>query len=117
MIPPEADAAFAANMEGVLDAYARPHYPARPLVAVDEGGKQLVGDVREPFACAARLTSEAGPRVPAQRHGEPALAVEPLSGWRHAEVAERKTAAGFAKFLRRASGTRRPSGSCWCATT
>ena len=36
-------------MEDVLDTYARPYDPARPVVCVDEGGKQLIGDVREPL--------------------------------------------------------------------
>ena len=36
-------------MEDVLDVYARPLDPARPVVCVDEGGKQLIGDVREPL--------------------------------------------------------------------
>ncbi len=36
-------------MEDVLDVYARPPDPARPVVCVDEGGKQLIGDVREPL--------------------------------------------------------------------
>jgi hypothetical protein len=35
-----------ANMEDVLDVYARPYDEARPVVCVDEGGKQLIGDVR-----------------------------------------------------------------------
>jgi hypothetical protein len=36
-------------VEDVLDVYARPYDPARPVVCVDEGGKQLIGDVREPL--------------------------------------------------------------------
>ena len=36
-------------MEDVLDVYARPYDPARPVVCVDEGGKQLIGDVRQPL--------------------------------------------------------------------
>ena len=40
MIPPEADAAFVAAMEDVLEVYARPYDPARPLVCFDEASKQ-----------------------------------------------------------------------------
>jgi hypothetical protein len=43
----------------VLDTYAKPHDPSRPVVCVDEGGKQLIGDVRA-AAGAARLAAEAG---------------------------------------------------------
>jgi hypothetical protein len=36
-------------MEDVLEVYARPHDETRPVVCVDESGKQLIGDVREPL--------------------------------------------------------------------
>jgi hypothetical protein len=36
-------------MEDVLDIYAQPYDPSRPVVCVDEGGKQFLGDVREPL--------------------------------------------------------------------
>ena len=42
VIPPSADAEFAANMENVLDAYARPYAAARPVLCMDEQPTQLV---------------------------------------------------------------------------
>jgi len=87
-------------MEDVLDVYARPLDPARPVVCIDEGGKQLIGDVREPLP--ARPGSPAKEDCEYERGGMANLfmAVEPLAGWRHAEVTQRKTAADFARFLR-----------------
>jgi len=90
-------------MEDVLDVYARPYDAARPVVGVDEGGKQLVGDVREPLPVR--------PASPAKQDHEYArggmanlfMAFEPLAGRRQAEVTQRKTAADFARFLRRLS--------------
>jgi len=90
-------------MEDVLDVYARPYDAARPVVGVDEGGKQLVGDVREP--------QPVRPASPAKQDHEYArggmanlfMAFEPLAGRRQAEVTQRKTAADFARFLRRLS--------------
>jgi hypothetical protein len=87
-------------MEDVLDAYARPHDPSRPVVGVDEGGKQLIGDVREPLPVR--------PGSPAKHDGEYVrggvanlfMAFEPLAGWRHVEVTERKTSADFGRSLR-----------------
>jgi hypothetical protein len=35
--------------QDVLEVYARPYDPSRPVVCVDEGGKQLIGDVRPPL--------------------------------------------------------------------
>ena len=40
------DAAYIAQMEQLLDVYAEPFCPERPLVNVDEAGKQLVGEVQ-----------------------------------------------------------------------
>ena len=48
VIPPRANAAFAAAVGDALDVYARTHDASRPVVGVDEGGKRLAGDAREP---------------------------------------------------------------------
>ena len=103
VIPPRANSAFVANMEDVLDIYARAHDSRRPVVCVDEGGKQLIGDIREPLpvrpGCVARQDSE-------NRRGGVAnlfMAFEPPVGRRHVEVTERKRSVGFAHFLRTVS--------------
>jgi hypothetical protein len=100
VIPPKASAAFVANMEDVLDVYARPLDEKRPVVCVDEGGKQLIGEVREPLP--VRPGSAAKQDYEYERGGMANLfmAVEPLKGARHVEVTERKTAVDFARFLR-----------------
>ena len=49
MIPPEANAAFVAGMEDVLEVYHRPHDPARPVVCLDETSKQLIKETRVPM--------------------------------------------------------------------
>lgn len=100
VIPPKANAAFVANMEDVLDTYAKPYDSSRPVVCVDEGGKQLIGDVREPVPVR--------PGSPAKQDHEYVrggmanlfLVFEPLAGWRHVEVTERKTSVDFARFRR-----------------
>jgi hypothetical protein len=90
-------------MEDVLDVYARPSDETRPVVGVDEGGKQLLGDVRAPLplrpGSAAKQDSEY------ERGGMANLfmAFEPLAGRRHVEATERKTAGDFARFLKRLS--------------
>jgi DDE superfamily endonuclease len=88
-------------MEDVIEVYHRPYDAARPQVCVDEGGKQLVGDVREPLpvrpGSAAKQDSEYA------RHGTANLflAFEPLAGRRVVEVTDRRTAVDFARFLKR----------------
>jgi hypothetical protein len=70
------------------------------VVCVDEGGKQLIGDVRPPLP--ARPGSPAKEDHEYERGGMANLfmAFQPLAGRRHVEVTERKTAADFARFLR-----------------
>src|SRR3954471_7078634 len=47
---PKIDGAYVARMEDVLDLYAEPPDPARPVVCLDESPVQLIGEVREPIA-------------------------------------------------------------------
>jgi DDE superfamily endonuclease len=100
VIPPAANAGFVANMEDVLDTYAKPLDPARPVVCVDEGGKQLIGDVREPLP--TRPGSPAKQDSEYERGGVANLfmAFEPLAGRRHVAVTDRKTSGDFARFLK-----------------
>ena len=37
-------------MEDVLDLYAEPHDPQRPVVCFDETSTQLLADIREPLS-------------------------------------------------------------------
>jgi hypothetical protein len=87
-------------MEDVLDVYHRPYALQRPQVCPDEASKQLVGEVVQPL-----------PPAPGQperfdyeyvRHGTANLFLisEPLAGWRHVEVTERRTAKDYAAVLR-----------------
>jgi hypothetical protein len=87
-------------MEEVLDVYHRPFDPKRPLVCLDEASQQLIGEVAEPVPAApgqpARIDSEY------TRNGTANLFMisEPLTGWRHVEVTDRRTAVDFAEVVR-----------------
>ena len=90
-------------MEDVLDVYARPYDEDRPVVCVDEGGKQLVGDIREPLPVRPASLAKQDYEYERQGMANLFLAVEPLGGIRHVEATERKTAVDFARFLKRLS--------------
>jgi hypothetical protein len=107
-IPPEQSAAFVCAMEDVLDVYTQPEDPDEPLVCFDETGKQLVKETR---------TSR--PREPGQplrydyeyeRNGVANLFLfyEPLTGWRHVEVTDRRTKADFAHQMKGLVDERHP---------
>jgi transposase len=88
-------------MEDVIEVYHRPYDAAAPQVCLDEGGKQLIGEVREPLP--VRPGSPAKEDSEYERHGTANLfmAFEPLAGRRVVEVTDRRTAVDFARFLRR----------------
>src|SRR5437867_2577191 len=50
VIPPEANAEFAASMEEVLDVYARPYDSRHPVLCMDEQPIQLLEETRQPIA-------------------------------------------------------------------
>ena len=47
-IPPKQDAAFVCQMEQVLEVYKRPYDPLRPIVCMDETGKQFIAETPPP---------------------------------------------------------------------
>ena len=93
-------AEFVARMEDVLDLYAEPYDPQRPVVCFDETSKQLVAEKRAP------IPAKAGRRerfdYEYQRNGTRNLFMtcEPLAGWRHVAVTERRTMTDFAHQMR-----------------
>jgi hypothetical protein len=99
-LPPEQDAEFVCAMEDVLDVYHRPYDEKRPLIALDESSKQLIGETVEPLP--------AEPGQPERfdyeyvRNGTANLFMisEPLLGWRAVKVTERRTAKDFAEVVR-----------------
>ena len=100
MIPPKANAAFVAAMEDVLEVYHRPYDPTRPVVCLDEGGKQLIGDVREPLPVRPSRPAKEDHEYKRNGTANVFMAFEPLRGWRHAEVTERRTNRDFARVIR-----------------
>lgn len=87
---------FVWRMEDILDLYAEPYDPRRPVVCFDERPYQLLSDAQEP------LPMEPGqPRredYEYERKGSCNffLIFQPLTGWRHVEVTERRRSEDFA---------------------
>lgn len=101
MIPPEKNAEFVAAMEDVLEVYQRPYDSRCPVVCLDETSKQLV--------CETQIPIPAKPGTPARqdyeykRNGVANLFMlfEPLAGWRHVEVTDRRTKVDFAHVVKK----------------
>ena len=109
MIPPEANAAFVADMEDVLEVYQRPHDPQRPLVCLDESSKQLIAETRTPIP--AKPGQPVRQDYEYERNGVANLFMmfAPLEGWRCVTVTDRHTAIDYAHVLRELSDTHCPN--------
>ena len=90
-------------MEDVLDVHARPYDVDRPVVCVDEGGKQLIGEIREPLPVRPGVLGKQDYEYQRAGMANLFMAVEPKAGRRHVEVTARKTAVDFAHLLKRLS--------------
>jgi len=87
-------------MEDVIEVYHRPYDPECPVVCADEGGKQLVGDIREPLPVRAGSPAEEDYEYERRGVANLFLAFEPLAGKRVVDVTEHRTAVDFAGFLK-----------------
>src|SRR5208283_3977418 len=111
VIPPDANAAFVAGMEDVLEVYHRPHDPDRPVVCLDETSKQLIAETRVPIP--AKPGHPKRYDYEYQRNGTANLFMmfAPLEGWRHVEVTDRHTAVDYAQILKDLSDKHFPHAS------
>ena len=96
----EANAAFVASMEDVLEVYQRPHDPDRPVVCLDETTKQLIKETRVPVP--AKPGRPIRHDYEYERNGTANLFMlfAPLEGWRHVEVTDRHAALDYAQILK-----------------
>ena len=111
MIPPDANAAFVAAMEDILEVYQRPYDPQRPLVCLDETSKQLIAETRLPIA--AKPGQPGRHDYEYRRNGTANLFMmfAPLEGWRHVKVTDRHTAVDYAQVLKELSDTHFPGSA------
>lgn len=97
---PKFDASFVARMEHVLDLYAQPHDPKRPIVNFDEGMKQLVEAKRESIPCKPGSPEKYDYEYRRTGTANIFLFFDRHRGWRHAKATQRKTAQDFAECMR-----------------
>ena len=91
VIPPEADGEFVAQMEAVLDIYARPYNAQCPVLCMDEQPVQLHKEIKQPIE--ATQTHPKRVDYEYERSGTASIFMftEPLAGWRQATVRQRRT--------------------------
>ncbi len=87
-------------MEDVLDLYQEPYEAALPVICMDEQPRQLVKETRRPIP--ARRGQPRRYDYEYERAGTANLFLlcEPLAGWRHVDVTERRTRVDWAGQVR-----------------
>jgi hypothetical protein len=99
-IPPEQDAEFCWRMEDVLGVYARPYDPRRPQLCLDETSRQLLAEVTAPLPAAPGRPARQDYEYVRQGVCNVFLVCEPLRGWRHVTMSERRTRIDWAHCIR-----------------
>lgn len=87
-------------MEAVLDLYAAPADPTRPLVCFDEMPYRLILDPYPTQPCAPGRAARYDYKYEPLGTCNLFLFFAPHQGWRHVEVTERRTALDFAHQMR-----------------
>ena len=101
-------------MEDVLDVYERPYDQRFPVVCLDETSKQLVAETRAPLPAMPARAGKPGRAArfdyEYERRGVANLFLlcEPLRGWRHVAVSERRTMVDWARVVRELVDTHYP---------
>lgn len=99
-IPPEQDAEFVWRMEDVLAVYTRPYDERFPQVCLDEKSKQLTSEVREPLAAGPGRSARHDYEYKREGTANLFIVNEPLAGWRHISVTERRTKLDWARCIK-----------------
>jgi hypothetical protein len=87
-------------MEDVLDLYAEPYDPARPVVCFDELPVQLVAERRAPLAVRPGAPPPNDNEYTRGGVANVFLVVEPTRGWRHLTVTAQRCKSDFAEQMR-----------------
>jgi len=97
VIPPKASGEYVACMEDVLELYAEPFAPRRPVLGMDEQPVQLQPEVRAPQPATADHPERWDYEYKRAGVASLFLFTEPLSGWRQVSVRERRTKEDWAQ--------------------
>jgi hypothetical protein len=87
-------------MEDVLDVYTRPYDPRFPPVCMDETHTQLLDEVRDPLPAMPGHAARHDPEYVRGGVAHLFLVCEPLRGWRHVTVTERRTGVDWAHCIK-----------------
>jgi DDE superfamily endonuclease len=87
-------------MEDILEVYTRPYDPRFPQVCLDEASTQLIGETRTPRPVRPGRSERYDYEYKRNGTANLFLVTEPLRGWRHIEVTDRRTKADWARVVK-----------------
>ena len=91
---------FRERMYNILDLYALPYDPKRPVIGVDEKPKQLIGDKRTPIPMRAGRCQRYDYEYVRNGTATIFMAIDFKCGRRTTRVTSQRTMRDFAKFIR-----------------
>jgi hypothetical protein len=86
-------------MEAVLELYEKPYDPYHPVVCLDEKNKQLLGTLRADLPVKPGQVQRIDYEYVRKGTANLFVVLEPLVGFRHLIVTERRTAVDYAQVL------------------
>jgi len=99
-------------MEDVLDLYAEPYDPERPVVCFDEKSLQLLAETRSALPVAPAKPARFDYEYKRQGTANIFISVEPLAGWRQVTVTEQRTKLDFATEMKQLVDVHYPKAKC-----
>ena len=87
-------------MEDVLDLYAEPYQARYPVVTFDESPYQMISETRVPLVVEPGKPQRYDYEYKREGTCNLFLFFQPLGGWRHVKVTERRTTLDFAQCMK-----------------
>jgi transposase len=105
---PQVDGEYVARMEDVLDLYAEPPDPKRPVVCFDESPVQLIGETRQPIPAAPGQLERYDYEYKRNGTANLFVIVDAHRSWRKVKVTDSRAAVDFAACMRELSDVHFP---------
>lgn len=87
-------------MEDILDLYAEPSDPIRPVICMDESPVQLVADVQPPLPLQPGRVTRIDHLYERRGTANLFMFLQPAVGWRHVRVTPRRTKVDWAHAMK-----------------
>src|SRR6266699_6521048 len=97
---PQIDGTYVARMEDVLDLYAEPPDPKRPVVCFDESPTQLIGEGRQPIPATPGQIERYDCEYKRNGTANLFIVLDVHRPWRKVKVTDSRTAIDFAVCMR-----------------